>query len=76
MSGSNFMGMKMFAQVLDSAGEMAVEEQESLLEVLQHRVAERRRKELLVEVQSARREFKQGGCRPATPKKILTPILD
>ena len=75
MTGVIFRGMKTFAQVLDSADELGVEEQESLVEVLQHRLAERRREALLKEVQSARREFEAGLCRPATPKQILKRIL-
>jgi len=67
--------MKTFAQVLDSAEELGVEEQESLVEVLQHRLAERRREALHEAVISARREFEGGRCRPATPKQILKRIL-
>jgi len=63
--------MTKFAQVLDSAGDLAVEEQESLVDVLQHRLAERRREELVAAVKSARREFKEGRCRPATPAQII-----
>jgi len=71
----NFAAMKTFAQVLDSADELGVEEQESLVEVLQRRLAERRREILLEAVKSARREFKAGSCRPATPKQIVKPIF-
>jgi len=70
-----FTAMKTFAQVLDSADELGVEEQESLVEVLQHRLAERRRETLLQAVKSARREFEGGCCRPATPKQIVKRIL-
>ena len=63
--------MTKFAQVVDSAGELVVEEQESLVEVLQHWLAEHRRAELVAAVKSARREFKEGGCRPATPAQII-----
>ena len=63
--------MTKFAQVVDSAAELAVEEQESLVEVLQHRLAEHRRAELVAAVKSARREFKEGGCLPATPARII-----
>ena len=63
--------MTKFAQVLDSADGLAVEEQESLVEVLQHRLAEHRRAELVEAVKSARREFKAGRCRPATPAQII-----
>jgi hypothetical protein len=64
-------GMTKFAQVLDSADGLAIEEQESLVEVLQHRLAEHRRAELVAAVKSARREFKEGRCRPATPAQII-----
>ena len=67
--------MKTFAQVLDSADELGVEEQESLVEVLQRRLTERRRAALLEAVRSARLEFERGRCRPATPKQIVKRIL-
>jgi hypothetical protein len=67
--------MTKFAQVLDSAADLAVDEQESLVEVLQHRLAEQRRTELVAAVRSARREFKQGRCRPATPTQITKRLL-
>ncbi len=67
--------MTKFAQVLDSADGLAIEDQESLVEVLQHRVAERRRAELVEAMKSARREFKAGKCRPATPAQIIKRIL-
>ena len=64
-------GMTKFAQVLDSADGLALEEQESLVEVLQHRLAEHRRAELVAAVKAARQEFKAGRCRPATPAQIV-----
>jgi hypothetical protein len=67
--------MTKFAQVLDFADGFAIEEQESLVEVLQHRLAEHRRAELIEAVKSARREFKAGHCRPATPAQIVKRLL-
>ena len=67
--------MTKFAQLLDSADGLAIEEQESLVEVLQHRLAEHRRAELVGAVKSARREFKEGRVRPATPAQIVKRIL-
>jgi hypothetical protein len=75
MKGPIFTGMKTFAQVLDSADKLGVEEQESLVEVLQRRLAERRRETLFDAVKSARREFAGGICRPGTPKQIVKRIL-
>jgi len=67
--------MKTFAQVLDSADELAVEDQESLIAVLENRLAERRRAELVEAVAQAQDEFKSGRCRPASGKQILKRIL-
>jgi hypothetical protein len=67
--------MQTLGEVLDSADELGVEEQESPVEVLQHRLAERRRETLLEAVKSARREFAAGGCRPATAKQIVKRML-
>ena len=67
--------MKTFAQVLDSADELDVEEQESLVEVLRVRLAERRREALIENLTLARRVFEEGRCRPATPKQILKRIF-
>ena len=67
--------MKTFAEVLESADELEVEAQESLVEVLQRRVAERRRQSLIQAVKSARQEFKDGGCRPASPKQVVRRIF-
>ena len=67
--------MTKFAQVLDSAADLAVEEQESLVEVLQHRLVDHRRAELVAAVKSSRREFKEGHCRPATPAQIIKRLL-
>jgi len=67
--------MKSFGQVLDSADQLSSEEQESLIGVLQRRLAERRRAELTEAVKSARREFKEGRCRPAAPKQIMKRLL-
>ena len=67
--------MKTFGQVLESADELPVDEQESLVAVLQHRVAEKRRAELTEAVKEARQQFKQGGCQPASPRDIVRRIL-
>jgi len=67
--------MTKFAQVLDSTDGLAFEEQESLVEVLQRRLAEHRRAELVAVVKSAKQEFKAGRCRPATPAQIVKRIF-
>jgi len=68
-------GMKTFGQVLDWADALSLEEQESLVSILQRRLREQRRAELVKVVKEARAEFKAGKCRPALPAEIMKKIL-
>ena len=67
--------MKTFGQVLEWADALSLEEQESLVDVLQRRLREQRRAELVKAVKEARKEFKAGHCRPASPGEIIKKIL-
>jgi hypothetical protein len=67
--------MKTFGQVLEEADALSLEEQESLVAILQRRLREQRRAELVKAVKEARAEFKAGRCRPATPGDILKKIV-
>ncbi len=67
--------MSTFGQILESSTALSLEEQESLVVILQRRLAEHRRAKLVEAVSAARREFKAGRCRPASSKAILKKIL-
>jgi hypothetical protein len=67
--------MKTFGEVLESADDLPVEDQETLIDLLRRRLAERRRTELVQAVKEARQEFKEGRCRPATPSDIMRRVL-
>ena len=67
--------MKTYGQVVDSIEALPDEQQESLMELLQRRLVERRREILFKSVQEARKEFKTGKCRPATPAEIMRKVL-
>ena len=67
--------MKTYGQVLDSIATLPDDQQESLVELMQKRLAERRRLALADAVQEARKEFKSGKCRPATPAEIMRKVL-
>jgi len=64
-----------FHVLVEAADHLTLGEQEVLLEVLSHRLADRRRAELVADVQAARREFRKGNVRPATPDEIMKEIL-
>ena len=67
--------MKNYGQVVDSFEALPDDQQESLLELIQRRLAERRREALVKSVQEARKEFKAGKIRPSTPAEIMRKVL-
>jgi hypothetical protein len=64
-----------FAEVLEAADELPLDDQESLAEILHRRVIERRRGELARETLQARQEFERGNCRPVTADDLMSEIL-
>ena len=64
-----------FNEILEAADHLSLDEQATLLEVLQHRLVERRREALVRDIQQARREFETGRIQPASPADILKSIL-
>ena len=67
--------MKTYGQVVDSIEALPDEQQESLVELMQRRLAERRREALVKSVQEARKEFKSGKLRPTSPAEIMRKVL-
>ena len=67
--------MKTFGQVLEMADALSPEEQENLVSILQKRMREQRRAELVQAVKHARKEFKAGRLRSATAAEIVKKIL-
>jgi hypothetical protein len=63
--------MKSYSQVVDSIEALPDDQQESLVELVQRRLTERRREALLKSVQEARKEFKSGKLHPASPATIM-----
>jgi len=64
-----------FADVLEAADHLSADEQEELIAILHRRLALAARKQLVADVQDARREFAEGKCKPATPDEIMREIL-
>jgi hypothetical protein len=51
-----------FSDVLETIEEFTVDEKETLVDILQHRLSEHRRNQLLKEIETAEQEFEQGLC--------------
>jgi hypothetical protein len=64
-----------FGDVLEAADQLSLDEQTTLVEVLNRRIVERRRNDLAGEIQQSRQEYEAGQARPATPDEILKAIL-
>ncbi len=67
--------MKSYGQVLDSIEALPEEQQESLVDTVRKRLAERHRAALVKSVGAARKEFKAGKLRPASPAEIMRKVL-
>jgi len=63
-----------FSDVLDGADRLTTEEQETLVDILQHRLAEQRRNQIAADVQATRTEFQQGQCRPVTVGELMAEL--
>ena len=66
--------MNTFASTLDLADKLSLDEQEELSALLQRRVAEKRRTELIAAVKEARDDFAGGKVKAATPSAIMKMI--
>ena len=64
-----------FGEVLESIEKLSLDEQETLMDIVQRRIAERSRKVLKAEIQEAHQEFAEGQCQPATADELMKEIL-
>lgn len=61
-----------FSEVLEAANKLAVEKQESLIEILRNRIRANRRYDIIKNVQETEQEFREGKCKLVTIEEILT----
>ena len=66
--------MNSYAATLEALEALPLEEQESVLEIMQRRLAERRRAELIATVKQARKELVAGQCKPASVASIMRQV--
>jgi hypothetical protein len=63
-----------FAEILDAASELSVDEQEALLRILRHRIAESNRAQLVADVAEARAEFAAGKAATTSVPQIMDEV--
>ncbi len=64
-----------FIQILEAADRLQLEDQEDLIRILQNRLRDSRRAELIKDVQEAQQEFALGQCQPVTPEQLMEELL-
>lgn len=65
-----------FEQVLDLVSELPVDQQKLLIEIVQHRTTEQRRKEIAQDCRKALEEFRQGNLKPLTAEEAILELTN
>ena len=60
-----------FGEVLDAADQLSPEEQETLIDILHHRLSQAGRQRLVGEVAAARQECAAGQCQPTRDVVVI-----
>lgn len=60
-----------FAEVVEAAGRLTLEEREALVEILTRRMIQERRAEMARDIAEARQEFQADACQPMSPGDIV-----
>ena len=71
----NMSSKTSFAEILEAADQLPVEDQENLIDILQNRLRDRRRADLVRDVREAQQEFAEGKCKTVTPEQLMKEIL-
>ncbi len=65
----------LFGEVLEAIEMLSLEDQETLEVILHRRILERRRAELVQDIQEAQQELQAGQCRSVTPEELMREII-
>jgi hypothetical protein len=66
--------MTTFSEILDAASSLSVDEQQTLLEIIGRRLAERNRAQLVRDVKEARAELADGCARSSSVQEIMDEV--
>ncbi|WP_442485052.1 hypothetical protein [Aeoliella sp. SH292] len=66
--------MVTFADIVDAADQLSLDEQENLIELLRHRVAARARARLLADIHEADADFESGAATEVTVDELMGEI--
>lgn len=63
-----------FHKVLSDVGQLSIDEQETLVDIVRRRLAELRRQHVIQDVEESRREFAAGRLKPMSVEEIMDEI--
>ncbi len=66
--------MSTFSEVVEAADDLSVDEQETLVEILRRRIAERNRDALVRDVAAARAEYRAGKAPVASVSELMNEV--
>lgn len=64
-----------FGDILEAAEQLSLEDREDLIRILQNRLKEQKRADIVKDVRESEREFDRGECKPVTPEQLMKEIL-
>ena len=64
-----------FTEVLETIEKFTIDEKETLVDILQHRLQEAKRQRIVKSVEQAQREFEKGLCKPMTADEFMQKII-
>lgn len=64
-----------FADLVEMIDRLPLDQRESLVDVVRKRIADDERRRIAASIRSARREHRQGRCKPVTPDELMREIL-
>lgn len=64
-----------FSEILEAAEQLSIEDREDLIRILQNRLREQKRADVVKDVRETQQEFERGECQPVTPEQLMKEIL-
>jgi hypothetical protein len=64
-----------FADIVDKVDALSIDEQETLVDIVNHRLVDHHRKLILEEIEQSREEFRQGLCKEMTVEEFMQEVL-
>jgi hypothetical protein len=67
--------IKQFNDILEAANDLPIDDQETLIDILNRRIHDIRRAEIVKDVKSAQKEYSKNQCRPTTPDDLMKELI-